>query len=67
MTDGQQMASTIEARAKVKLMKMSKGYQWEISMSGDDPMTCVKEIYATDLQLRELYAGEEKRSDTLTI
>ena len=65
--DGQQMASTIEARAKVKLMKMSKGYQWEVSMSGDDPMTCVKEIYATDLQLRELYTEEGRQNDTLTI
>jgi len=44
-----------DPRVKVKLMKMSKGYQWEISISGDDPAACVQELRDTDRELSELY------------
>ena len=55
------MESKGEPRTKVKLMKMSKGYQWEISVNDvDDANVCVDEVHATDKKLRELYPDEVK-------
>ena len=48
-------------RTKIKLMKMSKGYQWEISINGDDPLACVDEANAADLKLKGLYPEEAKK------
>ncbi len=47
-----------EPRCKVKLMKMSKGYQWEISVFGDDAGECAKEAHLTDNDLKELYPAD---------
>jgi len=49
------MEGTNEPVAKVKLMKMSKGHQWEISVSGDDPDLCAELARQTDLKLQEDY------------
>jgi len=42
-------------RVKVKLSKMSKGWQWEVSVSGDDPLACAEEAHRTDLALQGMY------------
>ena len=47
-----------EPRVKVKLMKMSKGYQWEISVNGENTDECADEAHATDLKLRDLYPDD---------
>jgi hypothetical protein len=44
---------------KVKLMKMSKGYQWEISVSGDSISNILGIIGDVDEQLRETYEPVE--------
>lgn len=54
------MEGKTEPRTKVKLMKMSKGYQWEISISGDDSAAGVAEVNAADMELKRLYPEETK-------
>ena len=45
---------------KVKLMKMSKGYQWEISFSSDAGFDdIVKELQAADSALKLIYGNQE--------
>ena len=41
---------------RVKLSKMSKGYQWEISADGPDPKAVLSLIENTDHELTEKYA-----------
>lgn len=43
---------------KVKLMKMSKGYQWEISYSDESSDQVLYEIDKIDAQLKILYGGQ---------
>jgi hypothetical protein len=44
---------------KVKVMKMSKGYQWEISFSSDAPFEdIIKGIKSADDQLKLIYGGD---------
>ena len=47
---------------KVKLMKMSKGYQWEISVEEPTIAGAIKKIEVIDQELRELYEKEEGTS-----
>ena len=50
----------LEQKEKVKLMRMSKGYQWEISLLGnplDDAV--MKRLTEIDSKLRETYGGGE--------
>lgn len=49
---------TSEPANKVKLMKMSKGYQWEITVSGEDLDKCVDDAHLADLRLRETYPND---------
>ena len=49
-----------EPRCKVKLMKMSKGYQWEISVSGDDAEKCMNEAHHVDTKMVLLYPESAK-------
>ena len=39
----------------VKLMKMSKGYNWEIKIYGDNIEEILKKIKDTDDKLKEIY------------
>ncbi len=39
-------------------MKMSKGHQWEISVTGDDTEACMKEAIEIDRQLQTQFEGE---------
>jgi len=39
----------------VKLMKMSKGYNWEIKIYGDDMEEILRKVKDTDDKLKELY------------
>ena len=47
-----------EPRNKVKLMKMSKGYQWEITVVGDDMDACIDEAKKADRELRATYPSD---------
>ena len=42
-------------QTSIKLMKMSKGYNWEIKFYGDDVAEILKKINETDSKLKELY------------
>lgn len=56
-----QFAETIQSypARKVKLMKMSKGYNWEISVQGDQDFDAMlKELQTADAKLKLLYGGE---------
>lgn len=44
---------------KVKLMKMSKGYQWEITYENEDVDIALAKIQGADLKLREIYGAKE--------
>lgn len=61
MTEPESMAEP-ESRddtLEVKLMKMSKGYQWEITFAGTDEAEVLKRIASVDSKLREQYQGGE--------
>ena len=45
--------------AKVKLMKMSKGYQWEISITGDDAIACAETAAQVDDKLKAMYPSDQ--------
>ena len=42
---------------KIKLMKMSKGYQWEISCAGATLPEILAQVRAADAALRAEYGG----------
>ena len=44
---------------KVKLMKMSKGYNWEITYESTDNEILLSEIRALDMALNEAYNKPE--------
>lgn len=48
----------INQKCYVKLMKMSKGYNWEIKVFDDDLEVVKKKIQEQDNWLRENYGGE---------
>ena len=48
-----------EDTRKVKLMKMSKGYQWEITYEHTDNDVLLKEIKDLDLKLRAEYGEKD--------
>lgn len=45
---------------KVKLMKMSKGYQWEISIKGNESADILPQVWDIDQQLRDKYVVIEE-------
>jgi len=45
---------------RVKLSKMSKGYQWEISADGPDPKAVLDLISDTDFTLQQKYASPDE-------
>ncbi len=47
-----------EQKPSIKLMKMSKGYQWEIKGYGDLDKELVEKIKEIDKQLKENFGGE---------
>lgn len=47
-----------EDTAKVKLMKMSKGYQWEITYEHTDNDTLLGRLKDLDTKLRQEYSQE---------
>jgi len=47
-----------EPRNKVKLMKMSKGYQWEITVAGENLTECIATAHDGDAQLKGMYPSE---------
>jgi len=47
-----------EQAVRIKLMKMSKGYQWEISAEGPDPQSVVSVLADADKLLRWAYSTE---------
>ena len=49
-----------EDTRKVKLMKMSKGYQWEITYENTDNDALLAEIKDLDGKLREEYGQKEE-------
>ena len=42
---------------RIKLMKMSKGYQWEVSCAGSDMAEILSKIRAADAILQKEYGG----------
>jgi len=48
-----------EDTRKVKLMKMSKGYQWEITYENTNNDSLLAEIKDLDQKLREEYGEKE--------
>ena len=49
-----------EHKESIKLMKMSKSYQWEIKLLGESVNEeTIKKLKELDGKLRELYGGEE--------
>ncbi len=48
-----------ENPCKLKLMKMSKGFQWEISMSGEDFVTIAKKIDEINEVMKAKYGGAQ--------
>jgi len=42
---------------RIKLMKMSKGYQWEVSCAGSDMAEILSKIRAADATLQKEYGG----------
>ena len=49
----------IEQKPSIKLMKMSKGYNWEIKGYGELDETLVKTIEKIDTQLKKIFLGEQ--------
>jgi len=52
-----------EQKESIKLMRMSKGYQWEIKLfvQDFDPKSdkdCLKRIQGLDNDLRQIYTGD---------
>jgi len=43
---------------KVKLMKMSKGYQWEITYEGENDEAVLRRIKDMETNLRKEFSGE---------
>ena len=50
----QSIRSIYEEKPFIKIMKMSKGYQWEIKVIGDDDAALAK-IKKLDLELNKTY------------
>ena len=44
---------------KVKLMKMSKGFQWEITYEGEDYIAVLDKIDKVNAELKARFAVEE--------
>jgi len=51
-----------EREVRIKLSKMSKGYQWEISTEGPDPDAVISHLRDTDAKLRQYFATEGESS-----
>ena len=53
-------ATTIfnKSQSSIKVMKMSKGYNWEIKVYGDDMDKIREEIKSQDVKLREQFTEE---------
>lgn len=60
MTDQQVLFADV--KESIKLMKMSKAYQWEVRVNIFDlkDLDAVSRLTAIDSKLRELYGSEEK-------
>ena len=48
---------------KIKLMKMSKGYQWELSAEGEDTTKVIDRLDFADLLLRQQYGESTSHAD----
>lgn len=44
---------------KIKLMKMSKGYQWELSCEGENTDTVIARLKEADDKIRVIYGNKE--------
>ena len=44
---------------KFKLMKMSKGYQWELTYEAENEDTAITKLQNADLKLRTIYGEKE--------
>lgn len=55
--DGEIVVSVPNVR--VKLIRNTKGYQWEISCAGDTTDDVLQRTYEADLELRRLYGTTE--------
>lgn len=44
---------------KIKLMKMSKGYQWELTYEGEDINKIIQVLKDADTELKKEYNKEE--------
>lgn len=47
---------------KIKLLKMSKAYQWEITAEGADPDALITLLKDTDQKLRQEYGADGEQS-----
>jgi len=45
---------------KVKLMKMSKGYQWELTYEGEKVEDVIARLQEADTKLREVWGEKEQ-------
>lgn len=45
--------------SSLKLMKMSKGYNWEIKIYDEDPEVLFKKVQELDCKMREEYSPDE--------
>lgn len=55
----EETTSPINQKCYIKLMKMTKCYNWEVKVFDDDLEVCKKLIKQQDDWLRENYGGEE--------
>jgi len=59
MTDLDARDIALEQKESIKLMRMSKGYQWEIKIFLKDDEETRQRLKAIDQKLREDYGGLE--------
>ena len=45
--------------ARIKLLKMSKGYQWEVAIEGPDASEVITKLNEIDAQLREKFSAAD--------
>ena len=58
MTTIETTNTIVEQKESVKLMRMSKGYQWEIKVFIEDDKSVIERIEELDKKLRQTYIGD---------
>ncbi len=48
----------VEQKESIKLMRMSKGYQWEIKIFIEDDKSVIQRLEGLDRDLKRIYIGD---------